>query len=191
MSRRQSDTALEVKTPVDVLLAEHALHRRMLAVFERIVRVVEGGAAFPSNDVASVLGYLREFVELVHQRRESRTIYPLVMELADDRIAEEVGQLLADHDQTQELLQSLWLFWEPGPLRSDEVAVFVRFAKAYIERLRRHMVVEELSLFPAVLVVDDQRRAEIAAELERKEPGLTDLASWSSVVAELEERWIA
>ena len=76
MSRRQSATALEVKTPVDVLLAEHALHRRMLAVFERIARVVESGAAFPSNDVASVLGYLREFVELVHQRRESRTIYP-------------------------------------------------------------------------------------------------------------------
>ncbi|MBI5850960.1 MAG: hemerythrin domain-containing protein [Planctomycetes bacterium] len=190
MTRRFLVPAIEVKNPVDVLLAEHALHRRLLTVFERIARAVEQGGEFPSSDVAAVLGYLREFVELSHQRREQRTIYPLVMELADDKVAEKVGQMLADHEETTELMQSLWLFWEPGALRPDEIAVFVQLANAYIARLRRHLALEELVLFPPAQNIDEKRRTEMLADLEQHDGVQRDAAAWSAVVAGLEERWI-
>ena len=45
---------------IDVLLQEHALHRRMLTVLERIAVFVEHGGTFPSDDVARVVRYLRD-----------------------------------------------------------------------------------------------------------------------------------
>ena len=69
MRQRRLATTIAVNKPLDVLLDEHALHRRLLAVFERIARSIDAGAAFPAADVAVVLGYLREFVERLHHQK--------------------------------------------------------------------------------------------------------------------------
>lgn len=178
-----------VINPFDALQREHVLHRRVLSVLERIGRWVVAGQPFPADDVAAVLGYLREFLELAHHRKESRALYPLVMEIADDQVAETVGELLATHEETHELLQSLWLFWEPGELTVDERRVFTELARTYIARTRRHLALEELVLFPVALQIDQVQRARVEAGFTQAAAGLRGIDDWIPVVADLEERW--
>src|SRR5690606_1190335 len=114
---------------------------------DRIAARIDAGAAFPAADVARVLGYFREFGETVHHRREDEYVYALAMAHGDDRLAEAVGRLIADHEETRELLYSLTLFWEPGELLPEERRGFCAMARAYASRLRRHMDREERLLF--------------------------------------------
>lgn len=175
--------------PVDVLLEEHALHRRMLTVLERIVVPVAAGAPFPASDVARLLRYFREFVEGVHHSKEDRAVYPLALSEADDQLAETVGVLVADHEETRDLLQSLMLFWEPGDLLPQERAGFCRLARTYAARMRRHMALEEKELFPFVAGMPDseqQRALELFDEVAATRRTATE---WTAVAAEFEEHW--
>ena len=177
--------------PIDVLLAEHALHRRMLTVLERIAAHVERDGSFPASDVARLLGYFREFVETVHHAKEDGTVYPLVMSFADDSLAETVGELIGDHIETKNLLHSLMLFWEPDDLLAEEREVFAELACRYAKRLRRHMEAEEATLFPAAASLDPAADAEILARFAAVSTGRSTLAEWAALAAELEEHWIA
>ncbi|MFO1054125.1 MAG: hemerythrin domain-containing protein [Planctomycetota bacterium] len=183
--------AKALTVPIDALQQEHALHRRVLTVFERMARFVSSGARFPGQDVARVLRYLREFVERAHHQKESTTLYPLALAGADESIAESVGQLIAEHDETLELLQSLWLFWEPGDLRDEERVVFTTIAHTYIARLRRHMDHEEQILFPMARALDDTEAASFAERFAAACVGLRGIDAWTATVADLEERWVA
>ena len=104
------------QSPVDVLMREHDLTRRMLTVLERIATQVEVGVAFPAADTAKVLTFFRDYVEQVHHVKESRHCFPAATMLCRDAVAEAVGRLVAEHDEGKILLHSLTLFWEPGDL---------------------------------------------------------------------------
>jgi hemerythrin-like domain-containing protein len=185
-------TRVDEKTwdPIDELLLEHGLHRRTLAVLERIAQSVERGGTFPRADIARVLGYLREFIEEVHHCKEDQVVYPLVLELGDDDVAEEVGRLLADHDATRDLLASLTMFAESSDPQEQERDGFCQMVRAYVLRMKRHMNLEERHLFPAVRKLNDEQLAEIARGCADAARGQRDASQWASDIAELEEHWI-
>jgi hemerythrin-like domain-containing protein len=175
--------------PIDVLLEEHALHRRTLAVLERIAAALVQGSAFPAGDVATVLDYLRDFIEAVHHGKEDTAVYPLVLEVGEEAIAETIGRLVSDHVATKDLLLSLSMFAEPGDLLDPEREGFCQVVRAYTTRMRRHMALEELHLFPNVRRVPAADLAELGRRCDEIAVGHRDLATWSLVIAELEERW--
>ncbi len=175
---------------LEVLESEHALTRRMLAVLDAIARGVRSGVGFPSNDVAELIGFFREFVEVEHHAKEDVAVYPLALAEGDDRAAEIVGELVADHAETRELLQSLSLFWEPGELLEEEREGFAALAMAYSRRLRRHMRLEESALFPFASqlgCLEDQRIVRTMRGLQRRPEGA---AHWESLADRLEPRWL-
>jgi hemerythrin-like domain-containing protein len=181
---------LVVTNPIQTLLAEHALHRRLLRVFERLARGLDRGR-FPSADVALVLRYLREFVERSHHQRESQAIHPLALVVGGDEHAELLGRLIGDHQETSDLLESLCMLWEPTDLLEAERAIFAKLAQTYIARLRRHMTEEELTIYPLAARASADELAELGAELERMATSHPGVSHWSALVAQLEERWPA
>ncbi len=174
---------------IEVLKREHALHRRMLTLLERMARAIDAGTAFPSADVADVLGYFREFVETYHHAKEDRALYPLTLGFGDDDAVEMVGRLVADHQETRDLMHSLTLFWEPGDLRDDERRGFAGLARAYASRMRRHMELEETRLFPRVEATIGDELDQAIADAVKPYAGRRDFAAWQLVAAVLEERW--
>jgi hemerythrin-like domain-containing protein len=187
--RRLRQTRITLTDPIDVLLNEHALHRRMLSVLERIASFVGSGGRFPSDDVAKVLDYLRDFVESVHHGKEDTAVYPLVLEVSEESVAETVGRLVSDHVATKELLHSLTMFWEPGDLLEPEREGFAQMVRAYTTRMRRHMALEELHLFPNVRRLGERELAAMERRCAEISAGHRDALSWSRVIAALEERW--
>ena len=179
------------RDPIEELLLEHGLHRRTLVVLERIAQAVERGGTFPRGDIAKVLGYLRGFIEEVHHGKEDTVVYPLVLELADDDVAEEVGRLLWDHVATRDLLASLTMFAESSDPQEQERDGFCQMVRAYVQRMNRHMNLEERLLFPAVRKLDPEQIAEIARGCADATRGQRGASEWAGDIAELEEHWIA
>jgi hemerythrin-like domain-containing protein len=179
-------------SPVDELVREHALIRRMLAVLERIAGRVEAGAAFPFADAAVVLRFFREFVERVHHRKEHECCYPSAVLESHQEVVEAIGELEGDHEDSRGVLQGLLLFWEPGELLADERVGFAGLARTYARRLREHMAVEEESLYPAVRArIRGKDLDEVQERFARIGSGAESASSWEHVCATLEERWVA
>jgi hemerythrin-like domain-containing protein len=180
---------LVTSAAIEALRSEHDLHRRMLVLLERMARSVENGEPFPAADMAEVLGFFREFVETFHHAKEDHALYPLALSYGDEADVELVGRLVADHQDTRELLQSLTLFWEPGDLRDEERSGFATLACAYARRMRRHMEIEEVALFPRAERLAQHEIEAAIAEATRGLPARRDLVAWRGVAAMLEERW--
>lgn len=181
---------LLTQTPMQILEREHGVTRRMLTLLERLTAHVEIDAGFPAADVATVLSFFREFVELEHHAKEDLAIYPLALVHGDDRDAELVGRLVAEHDETKQLLHSLTLFWEPDDLLPEEREGFVELARTYVRRLERHMRLEERRLFPYARRMDAEETERVLASFESIDArGTLGLERWCAVAAELEARW--
>ena len=176
-------------SPVEELREEHTLARRMLGVLECIQSGVRCGLPFPAEDVAEVLTFFREFVETVHHGKENGAIYPLALTHGDDDAAQVVGELIADHDDTRDLLRSLMLFWEPGPLLDDERDGFCELAATYASRLRRHMQLEEDVLFPQAQVMTEAEEARAVRVFRRAAATRRDAGWWRERITALEARW--
>ena len=187
--RRTRPRSIVSLQPVEHLLREHALHRRMLAVLECIAERVECGDRFPAADVAMALTYFREFLDRVHHGKESEVLFPAVVMSGGDETAESIGALLADHDTNKLLLHSLTLFWEPGDLLPAERHGFADLVRTYAQRLRRGMHREESELFPLVLELPGDDCEQLLDDLERAGTGHRPMGFWLAEAARLESRY--
>lgn len=188
---RHAPKTTRMLRPTDTLRAEHSVTSLGLSVLAGIAAHLRGGGAFPADDVAEVLRFLREFVQAVHLRKESECLYPGAAMAGDEAAAAMVGELMRLHDEVGDLLHALVLFWEPsGDLLPEEQCAFAATAATLAARVERMQQLEENALFPACdasVPADDQldwnRRF---AELERDR---TPAATWQARLTALAQRW--
>ncbi|MEZ5966484.1 MAG: hemerythrin domain-containing protein [Planctomycetota bacterium] len=170
------------------LREDHALIRRAVAVLRRITLEVGAGARFPAAAVAAVAGFLREFAEHQHHRKEESLLLATLAAHSADDAAENVGELLRDHEETRELLYTLTLFWEPThALTGEESCAFVQVARTYADRIERHMAEEECRFFPlADRVIPGDEQLDLRERFASLDAGRRTRAQWTEVIAELE-----
>lgn len=178
--------------PTDQLRAEHEVVAQALDVLSAIAASIERGAAFPADDAATVLRFLREFVVAVHLRKESEHVGPALVMAGDERTAGLVGDWMRLHGEVIDLLHALVLFWEPSSeLTRAERTGFAETAAAFRARVQRMHQLEERELFPACdasIPADDQLGfCERFAELERERGGV---AEWRARVRALARTWL-
>ena len=171
---------------------DHRVAAQGVSCLAAIASSVERGVAFPSNDVAVALRFLREWVVAVHMRKEDDLVGPAVAMRGDERAAELVGELFRLREEIGELLHSLVLFWEPlGELTEEEKVGFTSTVSALVQRLKRRQWLEERELFPACnrfVGADDQLHwLSDFRQLERQRGQRQD---WSDKIRALAERWI-
>jgi len=181
-----------MKRPTDHLIEDHEVAARGVGCLTAIARHVEGGGAFPAEDVATVLRFLREWVVAVHMRKEDDLVGPAVAMRGDDRAAALVGELFRLQQEIEEVLHSLVLFWEPlGELTREERCGFTAAVDALVHRLERRQQLEEQELFPACdryVGADDQLDwLEAFAQLEVERGRRSE---WSGKIDALTSRWL-
>lgn len=181
---------LEADAPAGVLRAEHVSIRRMIAVLRAVAVRVQEDEEFPAADVAVVLGFFRGFVELVHHQKEAAVLYPFAAMVAGEGAAEDVGALIADHDDSKLLLHSLTAFWEPGGLLAAERIAFAELARTYAQRLEGHMAIEEQRLFPLAETIPGDDQIRFVAEFERIAEQHRDHATWEAEIDRLESVYL-
>ena len=82
----------------DNLRSDHALTSVGLAALTAVGEHVRRGGAFPADDCAVLLRFVREFVVAVHMRKETELVCPAVAMRGDERAAATVGELLRLHE---------------------------------------------------------------------------------------------
>ncbi|MGC6488714.1 MAG: hemerythrin domain-containing protein [Planctomycetota bacterium] len=181
-----------MQRPTQHLIDDHEVAALGVQCLAAMGRQVEAGARFPAEDVATALRFLREWVVAVHMRKEDSLLAPAVAMRGDDDSAALVGELMRLHDEIDELLQSLVLFWEPlGKLTDEEQRGFAAAVDALIQRLRRRQQLEEQQLFPACerfVGADDQLSwLEEFRELEDERGRRSE---WAERIEALASRWL-
>src|SRR5262245_50001544 len=83
----------------DNLRADHAVTAVGLAALTAVSEHVRRGGAFPADDCAVLLRFVREFVLAVHMRKEAELVCPAVAMRGDDRAAATVGELFRLHEE--------------------------------------------------------------------------------------------
>lgn len=187
-----SKRLLRMPRPTEELRADHAVVASGLAVLGAIANHVRDGHAFPTDDAAVVLRFLREFVVGTHFRKENEIVWPAIAMRAADAEAAAVGQLMAAQDAAHDLVQSLVFFWEPaGELTEPERLGFADTVAA-LRAAMAQLQADEERLFLScdrVVPADDQldwseRFAELEAERAVR-------GEWQQQLRPLSARWIA
>ena len=177
----------------DSLRADHAVTSFALAALAAMGEHVRRGGAFPAEDCALLLRFVREFVLAVHMRKETDLVCPAVAMRGDDRAATAVGELLRLHEEVTELSHSLVLFWEPaGELSTAERLGFADTAAGLASRILLMQSIEEREIFPACdasVPADDQ--LEWVAATDRLEADRGSCGSWHKRITTLARKWVA
>lgn len=180
-----------MQRPAQHLIDDHEVAALGVQCLAAMSRQVEAGAEFPAVDVATALRFLREWVLAVHMCKEDSLLAPAVAMRGDDDTAQLVGELLRLHEEIEELLQSLVLFWEPlGQLTDEERRGFVSAVEALIQRLQRRQLLEEQQLFPACerfVGPDDQ--LSWLGEFDQLEDERGRRSEWAAKIETLASRW--
>lgn len=192
MQRRAVRRRKIMERPTEHLMRDHVVAAQGVSCLAAIASSVERGVAFPADDVAVALRFLREWVVAVHMRKEDDLVGPAVAMRGDERAAELVGELFRLRDEIGELLHSLVLFWEPlGELTDQEKVGFTSTVNALVQRLKRRQWLEERELFPACnrfVGADDQLHwLSNFRQLDRQRGERQD---WADEIRALAERWI-
>jgi hemerythrin-like domain-containing protein len=173
----------------DNLRADHAVTAVGLAALSAVGEHVRRGGAFPAEDCALLLRFVRE----VHMRKETELLCPAVAMRGDDRSAAAVGELLRLHEEVTELSHSLVLFWEPvGELSTAERLGFAETAAGLASRILLMQSIEERELFPACdasVPADDQ--LEWVAASHRLDAERGSCGSWTKRITTLARKWVA
>jgi len=176
----------------DNLRADHAVTAVGLAALTAVGEHVRRGGAFPAEDCAVLLRFVREFVLAVHMRKETELLCPAVAMRGDDRAAAAVGELFRLHEEVTELSHSLVLFWEPvGELSTAERLGFAETAAGLASRILLMQSIEERELFPAcdaAVPADDQ--LEWVAATHRLEVERGSCGGWQKRIITLARKWV-
>jgi hemerythrin-like domain-containing protein len=166
---------------------DHRLIRRAVGVLRGLAARV-AAREFPAAAIAEVAAFLREFAEHQHHRKEQSLLLATLAAHGADEAAEDVGELLRDHEETRELLYTLTLFWEPAPaLTPEESRAFVEVARTYADRLERHMELEESRFFPlADRVIPGDEQIDLQRGFAAIDAGRRTRAAWAQAIAALE-----
>ena len=108
---------LEV-TPLEDLMREHGVLRRVLLIYDDIAARVETGKEFPATVLAGAAGIIRKFVEDYHEKLEEDHIFPRFEKAG--RLVELVAMLRRQHQAGRRLTGGILKLAAPGALKTPE-----------------------------------------------------------------------
>jgi hemerythrin-like domain-containing protein len=167
-----------MKTPTDVLRAEHTLILRGLDLRAAAPGRVEGGAAPPDGWWEEVLGWLRAFADRNHHAKEEDLLFPAMIKAGVPSEGGPINVMLEEHEQGRALIRAM---------AESRGAARAARAREYVALLRAHIDKENGVLFPladAVLADDEQRALGSAFATVESELGRGASVSYAEAVVE-------
>jgi hemerythrin-like domain-containing protein len=162
---------------IERLSQEHRNIERLLAILERELEVFDRGGRPDYEVIRAILSYFEVYPEVYHHPQEDLVFAKLRMR--DPAAAAKVGDLAREHQKGAESLRRVAdvidnVLADRELLREDVDAI----VRDFVERERRHMMMEDRDFFPAaVKALKPQDWTEIASAVSsRKDPLFSDAA---------------
>jgi hemerythrin-like domain-containing protein len=167
-----------MKTDVTaVMVEEHKLILRMIALLEKNVELLEAGRFADWTFFIDGVDFIRNFADRFHHAKEEDVLFKALVANGMPEQNSPVAAMLLAHDQGRVFVRGMEqaaqrsLAGEPAP-----VAEIAENARGYIALLRDHIDKEDTILYPLAerILPETLRPAMVAAyaEAEAKTPGL-------------------
>jgi len=177
--------------PLEDLMREHGVLRRVLSIYEEAIRRIDKGEHLPPGVIADSAGIVRRFVEDYHEKLEEDEIFPrfekagklddiakilFVQHQAGRRLTDSVLKLSeseapknAKEDEEEPVVRNYYggrpLFWKTG--KKEELSSAMQM---FIRMYRPHTDWEDTALFPAFRTIVSRREfEELGEKFEEKE----------------------
>jgi hemerythrin-like domain-containing protein len=133
--------------PVEDLMREHGILRRVLLVYDEAVRRMRAGEKFDPQPVSRAAKLVQEFIEDYHEKNEEQFLFPRFEQ--KEVLSELVSTLRAQHQEGRRLTQQI--LHQQRLLPSLE-----QFTRMY----RAHAAREDTVLFPALYKLISRKELE-------------------------------
>jgi hemerythrin-like domain-containing protein len=169
-----------MKTDVTtVMVEEHKLILRMIALLEKNVELLEAGRFTDWNFFLDGVDFIRHYADRFHHAKEEDVLFQALVKNGMPEQNSPVAAMLMAHDQGRAFVRGMEqaaqraLAGEPAP-----VAAIAENARGYIALLRDHIDKEDTILYPLAerILPEGVRPAmvEAYADAEAKTPGLEE-----------------
>jgi hemerythrin-like domain-containing protein len=172
-----------------LLMADHEIILEALHVLEAITVQTEQGTPMNKNDIASLLGFLRDFADGSHHVKEEAILFPALLQ-AGMALQEGPLRVMAyEHEQGRSLI-----FAMDEALGRDDKSNFIMYARRYIELLTQHVEKENYVLFDMAdqkLTDDeDQKIADAFEHFERNTLGTAAYQYLRDIITNLAVKYL-
>jgi hemerythrin-like domain-containing protein len=184
---------MDLMKATEILVREHDLILRGVAVLERMARRANAGQTVPADDARSIIEFIRKFADGCHHAKEEGVLFPAMEAAGIPAQGGPIGVMLAEHDQGRAAVKAMDQA-VPG-LGSDPAApgAFASAALAYTTLLTNHISKENNVLFRMAdqLIPPSQDAAMLAAydEHEAKVTGPGEHERFHAMIAALEQAY--
>jgi len=161
----------EVSPPED-LMREHGVLKRVLLVYEEVIRRIDGKLEVPPDAVRRGADIIRSFIEDYHEKLEEDHIFPRFEKAG--RLADLTRVLRAQHQAGRRLTDQITQLATLEKLKDPRSAAMLKHAlHQFIRMYGPHEAREDTVLFPALRdVVSKQEFGALGEEFEKKEHAL-------------------
>jgi hemerythrin-like domain-containing protein len=142
----QGQTQEEV-SPVEDLMREHGVLRRVLLVYGEITRRVERGEPSPRGVLAAAAGIIRRFIEEYHEKLEEDHVFPRFEKAGE--LVDLVAVLRAQHRAGRRVTDRILSLARSGTAQgAGGRAALVCAIRAFVRMYQPHAAREDTVLFP-------------------------------------------
>jgi hemerythrin-like domain-containing protein len=173
--------------PVEDLMREHGVLRRLLLVYEEGMRRLDGAKELPAGVIRDSAGIIRRFVKDYHEKLEEKEIFPRFEKAGKyvDLVRVLYTQHQAGRQVTDVVLQSATI--SPGA-DTETKRRLCSAMQEYIRMYRPHAAREDTVLFPAFhSIVSPEDFDALGEKFEEKEQELFGEGGFQKVVGSVEK----
>jgi hemerythrin-like domain-containing protein len=159
-------------SPPEDLMREHGVLKRVLLVYEEVIRRIDGKLDVPPDAARRGADIIRSFIEDYHEKLEEDHIFPRFEKAG--RLADLTRVLRAQHQAGRRLTDQIIRLATPESLKDRRSAVMLRDAlRQFIRMYNPHEAREDTVLFPQLRsVVSKEEFGALGDEFEKKEHDL-------------------
>ena len=155
----------------DILMAEHRVIERLLAVLHTAAERLEQGQPVRPGFFVDASDFIKGFADGCHHRKEEGVLFPAMNESGVPAQGGPIGTMLAEHELGRRYTREMRAAaerWQAGDASARPAAA--QNALGYVALLRVHIQKEDRILFPlAARTIPAGRQERLAEEFERIE----------------------
>lgn len=143
---REEEGEVEV-TPAEDLMREHGVLKRVLLVYEEVLRRIHHRQEFPPDAVADSAGIIRSFIEEYHEKLEEDHLFPRFRKAG--RLVSLVDVLEAQHHAGRKVTDEILTVVKPaGRTASMDLEKLADAMRSFVRMYAPHEAREDTVLFP-------------------------------------------
>ena len=140
--------------PIEILVAEHRVIEKVLTTLSSMGAAASRGECIDRGRLIDIVTFLRRYADAYHHGKEEKLLFPTIARgPATEHLWPPMAALKRDHEIGRLLVGDLASCAGRGDWSERDRATFRRAAHDFVSLLRRHILDEDRTVFPAMAVV--------------------------------------